>query len=335
VGSKSGIEWTTSTWNPITGCSRVSPGCRRCYAETQAAGRLKNSPRYEGTTADGRWTGTILRHEDKLGQPMSWRDPRRIFVNSMSDPFHENLIGDPEGLDFLARMFAVMIVTPRHDFQLLTKRHEEMAATLTDPAFRARVRVAAWEIIHRPKRPRPPSDRVAAWLRDIEQPWPSWLWLGVSVENAANLGRVDALRTVPAEVRWISAEPLLGELRGLNLDGIAWVVAGGESGVDARPMHPEWLRHLRSLCADADVAYLVKQWGEWVPKDDAPPGSIADDTWATQVTAAGAHGDTAPPVGSRFATMYRVGKARAGRTLDGRAWDEYPRSSSPVGIGGA
>ena len=219
----SAIEWTEATWNPVTGCSKVSPGCAHCYAEAL-------SKRFGRTTKP--WTPAnalenVVTHDDRLEQPMRWRRPRMIFVNSMSDLFHELV-----PLEFVQRVFDVMTSTERHTFQVLTKR----------PA-------RALEI----------ADALD---------WPANVWLGVSIESSRFTDRADVLREIPAAVRFISAEPLLGSLleegprrAPLDLTRIDWLIAGGESGHGYRPVHIEWVRELREACAHAGVAFFFKQWG--------------------------------------------------------------------------
>ena len=214
MGDQSAIEWTDATWNPVTGCTKISPGCKNCYAERLAA-RLQamGNPRYR----DG-FKQTL--HPDQLTLPLRWRDPRRIFVNSMSDLFHEDV---PE--EFIRRAFEIMAEAHWHVFQVLTKR----ARRLADLAPRL--------------------------------PWPSNVWQGVSVENARYASRVADLVKVPAAVRFLSVEPLLGPISQLPLDGIDWVIVGGESGPGHRLIKPEWVRDIRDQCAGAKVAFFFKQWG--------------------------------------------------------------------------
>jgi protein gp37 len=241
----SAIEWTDATWNPVTGCTKVSPGCKFCYAE-----RL--------TERFGRQLFTDIRlHPERLSLPLRWRAARRIFVNSMSDLFHEKV---PDA--FISAVFGVMAQAPQHVFQVLTKRPE---------------RLVEWH------------DSV--WCCPI----PAHVWLGVSVESAAYLWRVDRLREVDVTVRFVSAEPLLGPLTGLDLDGIAWVITGGESGgppdralvemtnrgVCPKPKGARWVSEIRDLCHARGVAFFHKQWGGRTPK-------------------------------------------AGGRRLDGREWSEYP-----------
>jgi protein gp37 len=216
VADKSGIEWTEATWNPVTGCSKVSPGCAHCYAEALSLrfGWSRKPWLPEHAEAN------VALHEERLEQPLRWRRPRMIFVNSMSDLFHELV-----PFSFIEEVFAVMAAAEQHTFQILTKRHERMAAL---------------------------APRLS---------WPANVWMGVSIENRRWAERADCLRQVPAAIRFISAEPLLGPLDGIDLDGIDWLIAGGESGRRHRPVRAEWLRDLRDECKDAGVAFFFKQWG--------------------------------------------------------------------------
>jgi protein gp37 len=228
MADRSSIEWTEATWNPVTGCDRVSAGCEHCYAMTLAK-RLKamGSPKYQ-IDGDPRTSGPgfgITQHPQALDEPRRWRTPRVVFVNSMSDLFHARV-----PMEFIRDVFDVCRDTPQHTYQVLTKR-----------SLRLR--------------------RVADKLD-----WPDNLWMGVSVENALVLNRVDHLRDVPAAVRFLSCEPLLGPLNGINLDGISWVIAGGESGPNYRPMEIGWARGIRDACRDAEVAFFFKQWGGRTPK---------------------------------------------------------------------
>jgi protein gp37 len=248
-----GIEWTDATWNPLVGCTKVSPGCDHCYAET-----LVN--RFAGTSVAFPTTfDTVnIRGEKMLTQPLRWSKPRRVFVNSLSDLFHADV---PD--EFIARVFAVMAAAPRHTFQLLTKRHARMRSLLNSPRWPEMLTEAAeWPLAFREGEP------VGLDI-DPEQPLPN-VWLGVSVEDQqwADI-RIPALLDTPAAVRWISAEPLLGPVslytrhddhpvHGGRLD---WVVVGGESGPSARPMSAEWARSLRDECARAGIPFLFKQWG--------------------------------------------------------------------------
>lgn len=219
LADRSAIEWTEATWNPVTGCDQVSPGCAHCYAKTFAE-------RWQGVPAHPYEQGFELRlWPERIDQPLRWRRSRLIFVNSMSDLFHEDI---PE--DFIARVFDVMRRADWHVFQILTKRHERLLEL---------------------------AERV---------PWPANVWMGVSIENRRFVHRADFLRQVPAAVRFISAEPLLGPLEALDLDRIDWLIAGGESGAKHRPVRPEWVRQLRDQCRASGTAFFFKQWGGRTPK---------------------------------------------------------------------
>lgn len=240
MSDKSSIEWTEATWNPVTGCTKVSPGCAHCYAETFAE-------RFRGVPGHPYQQGFDLKlWPERLSLPLTWKRPRRIFTNSMSDLFHLDV---PE--TYIRQVFEVMAQAHWHTFQVLTKRPERATA-------------------------------LASSL-----PWPPNVWMGTSVENQAFTTRIDALRQIPAQIRFLSCEPLLGPLM-LDLRGIDWVIVGGESGHGARPMQPAWARDIREQCAQASVAYFFKQWG--------------------------AHDESGR----------RVGKKRAGRVLDGRTWGALP-----------
>jgi protein gp37 len=228
MAGASSIEWTEVTWNPVTGCDRVSPGCDNCYALTLAK-RLKamGSPRYQndgGAGTSGPGFGLTC-HEDLVELPLHWRKPRLVFVNSMSDLFH------PEVPDaFIARVFDTMKAADQHTFQILTKRPQRLA-----------------QMAH-------------------QLPWPSNVWMGVSVENARYRFRIDHLRRVPAKVRFLSVEPLIADVGELDLGGIHWVIVGGESGHNARPIEEQWVTSIRDQCVDAGVAFFFKQWGGRFPK---------------------------------------------------------------------
>ena len=219
MGNHSAIEWTDATWNPVTGCTKISPGCKHCYAE-RLAERLQamGNPRYRNAFA-------LTLHPDQLDLPLRWRQPKQIFVNSMSDLFHEAV---PE--DYIRRVFEVMVKAEWHIFQVLTKRARRLA-------------------------------EVAPRL-----PWPPNVWQGVSVENASYTWRVAQLVKMPAAVRFLSVEPLLGAISQLPLDGIDWVIVGGESGPGHRPIQPEWVRDIRAQCVAARIPFFFKQWGGRTPK---------------------------------------------------------------------
>lgn len=228
MSDRSAIEWTGATWNPVTGCDRVSPGCDHCYAMTLAK-RLKamGSDKYQ-TDGDPRTSGPgfgVTIHPRSLDEPFRWRSPRTVFVNSMADLFHARV-----ALWFIREVFEVMRATPQHTYQILTKR----------------------------------SLRLRRLAHKLE--WPSNVWMGVSVENVDAFRRIEDLRQVTAAVRFLSCEPLLGPLDGINLGSIDWVIAGGESGPNFRPIDPQWVRHIRDTCTAADVPFFFKQWGGRTPK---------------------------------------------------------------------
>lgn len=304
-GSK--IEWTDATWNVVIGCDKVSPGCDHCYA-IRTAHRFQEHPNpavaaaYAGTEADDDWTGRVNLVESRLDLPLRWKRPRRIFVNAQSDLFHDQV---PD--EFIARVWAVMALAPQHTFQVLTKRHGRMRSLLSRLAFRSHVNDKAWLMLSGEDSNVTPRSGV----HPVTWPLPN-VWLGVSVEDQKRADlRIPALLDTPAAVRWISAEPLLGPVDIMNglgdswLTGIDWIVAGGESGPGARPMHPDWARSLRDQCEVAGVPFLFKQWGSHRP---SAVGSIVRG-------------------GVRF-PMVPASKTAAGRELDGRTWDEYPQAVS-------
>jgi len=327
MGYKSKIEWTDATWNPLRGCSKVSEGCRNCYAARVAARFSGEGQPYEGlaemTPHGPRWTGKVQYVMNALNQPLKWRKPRRIFVNSMSDLFHEAV---PDW--FIFEVFDVMYRARWHTFQILTKRPERM-----------------WEWV--------------TWYYEksgIERDVYPNVWLGVSVENQRVADeRIPLLLQTPAAVRFLSMEPLLGPVDLTNYlpyqyqatdewgaftdlyvqTGVDWVIVGGESGPGARPMHPDWVRSIRDQCQAAGVAFHFKQWGEWstgrrmseieIPSilSEARDGIIA----ATTIDPPRESGETryvCVDTEGRAFEMVRVGKKSAGRLLDGRTWDEFP-----------
>ncbi|MCG7500596.1 phage Gp37/Gp68 family protein [Tenacibaculum sp. Mcav3-52] len=212
--SKSKIEWTEKTWNPVTGCDKVSKGCKFCYAEVMAK-RLKamKNPRYLNGFK-------LTLHEDKIDEPRRWRKGRVVFVNSMSDLFHKDV-----PLEFIQKVFKTMNETPQHIYQILTKRSERLA-----------------EISHKLN-------------------WTDNIWMGVSVEDAEVLNRMDDLKKCGAKTKFISAEPLLGALNNMDLSGIHWVIVGGESGFKARPMEKDWVIDIKNQCDEQNVTFFFKQWG--------------------------------------------------------------------------
>lgn len=259
------IEWTDATWNPVTGCSKVSEGCRNCYAAALAP-RLAAMGQ-KGYT-DLPWTKknapkNVQTHADRLDAPLRWKKPRRVFVNSMSDLFHPLV-----PFEFVDRVFAIMALARRHTFQILTKRPERMAeySGAPDRADRIGAYMTIDAILDGPDLRDVGGDEMARWRRE-GVPWPlPNVWLGTSVEDSKVLGRVDHLRSAPAVVRFLSCEPLIGPLDGLKLDGVHWVIVGGESGPDHRPIEAWWVRDIREQTARAGAAFFFKQWGGAKPK---------------------------------------------------------------------
>jgi protein gp37 len=237
MAAHSKIEWTEATWNPVTGCSKVSPGCKNCYAERlarrlQAMGNRSYANGFEVTL-----------HPRLLELPLRWKAPRSIFVNSMSDLFHEQV-----PVEFITQVFEIMKKASHHRFQILTKRSHRLAEL------------------------------------DKELPWSDNIWMGVSVESSDYVFRIDHLRRMGAKVRFLSLEPLLGPILNLSLDGIDWVIVGGESGPGARMMSSSWVLNIRDRCLKANVPFFFKQWGG-------------------------------------------TNKCKSGRLLEGRAWDQFPKTS--------
>jgi|SRR5665213_80561 len=228
MADHSAIEWTDATWNPTTGCDRTSPGCDHCYAMTLAK-RLKamGSPKYQndGSPKTSGPGFALTLHPDALLIPYGWNQPRRVFVNSMSDLFHDDV-----PLSFIREVFAVMADTPQHEYQVLTKRSRRLA-------------------------------KVAD-----ELDWPPNVWMGVSIEDDRYVFRANHLRDVPAAVRFLSVEPLIGPVPTLTLDGIDWVIVGGESGPEARPIDASWIEDVRDMCLETETAFFFKQWGGRTPK---------------------------------------------------------------------
>lgn len=312
MGDRTQIEWTDATWNPVTGCTKVSPGCDNCYAETFAE-RFRGTPGHHFE----RGFDVVLRPE-RLDEPLKWRKPRRVFVNSMSDLFHEAI---PD--EFIVEVFARMWWAPNHTFQVLTKRHGRMRSLLPR--------------IEEPLRRREHDLALVDAPTPLTWPLPN-VWLGVSVENQrwADI-RVPALLDTPAAVRWLSCEPLLGPVdltfcAGVNAleqdwcggpgggtgaphPFVDWVVVGGESGRAARPMEPDWARGIRDACAAASVPFFFKQWGAWAPTGWRGIGRFSGKEQLV--------GPVLDDMGHRE-VIERMSKKAAGRELDGRTWDEYP-----------
>lgn len=331
------IEWTDVTWNPVRGCTKVSPGCKHCYAETFAE-------RWRGIPGHPYEQGFDLRLvPDKLDEPLRWKKPRRVFVNSMSDLFHEDVPNE-----YIAAVFGIMAATPEHTYQVLTKRSKRMrewfagldaerdqdgdvvtpTTTCADSAF-----FLARDEHGRCVNMRDDQRLDAACYAD----WPlPNVWLGVSAEDQHRADeRIPDLLATPAAVRFVSVEPMLGPVdlrqaltygRGpetsgaphlARMRGIDWVICGGESGPGARPMHPEWPFDLRDQCQAAGAAFFFKQWGEFAPM-------ILSSGRSTYVSWDGRASDKPTDESVPWVRMDRVGKKTAGRLLDGREWNEFP-----------
>ena len=270
MGTTTKIEWADATWNPVRGCTPISTGCKHCYAKTLAE-------RFRGVPGHPFEQGFDVRLvPEKLEEPLKWRRPRRVFVNSMSDLFHSEV--PPAYVD---DVFDVMRSAPQHTFMVLTKRPRVMV------------------------------------VRD----WPSNVWAGVSVENADCLWRVEALKRVPAK-RFLSLEPLLGPLEALELEGVDWVIVGGESGPEARPLHPGWVRQIRDQCLRAEVPFFFKQWGAWAP-DCLCTELVQTEGGALSLRLRPKICRTTPRPSGKPGVMFRCGK-KAAAELDGRGWMQFP-----------
>lgn len=387
-----GIEWTEATWNPVVGCSIVSPGCTNCYAMRMAArieaadeaayrkrvemtveqlsdpdaaeqtrAEMNNTrvpSHYSGTTKSSKagpvWTGKLsLAPERILTEPLRRKKPTMYFVNSMSDLFHEDV---PDA--WIDRVFAVMALTPQHTFQVLTKRSARMRDYLLTLGLWDHGRVETFRTVAVDLTGSPCA---AGAIEDAAWPLPN-VWLGVSCERQQEAdARIPDLLATPAAVRFVSAEPLLGPIalgtidlpggefevaplgwdhldRGENTDPrLDWIIVGGESGANARPMHPDWARSIRDQCVSAGVPFFFKQWGEWAPGEnverqrgsvrvaynDDPFDGIPWSFGSEILHIDGGHIDDEP-------TLYRVGKREAGRLLDGRTWDQMPGATTPA-----
>ena len=360
MADKTGIAWTNATWNPITGCTKVSQGCKHCYAEREW-GRLSVNPK--AVSYFGRAFTDVACHEERLDQPLRWRKPRMIFVNSMSDLFHESV---PDA--FINQIFAVMALANQHIFQVLTKRPERMLDW-----FATGYNNREHEVGHAMREIAAAHGFDVAGIR--EWPIPN-VWLGVSAEDQETAdARIPILMQVPAALRWVSAEPLLGPIDfeevPVGMFGplrpyqasvttfnqrINWVVAGGESGFgsNVRPMHPDWVASIQEQCEQAKVPFFFKQWGEWLPLNQMTPEYAAslyrsnrsakdgedqnelDDEYGTQcivlqkvIIHNGQVFSVDDPrsfeqdfFGTR--SVFRVGVHKAGCKLNGREWQSWP-----------
>lgn len=335
MADKTGIEWTDATWNPIVGCSIVSPGCTNCYAMSQAA-RIEamavgKPTHYAGTTVRSKagavWTGKVMMApESILMQPTRWQRPRRIFVNSMGDLFHESI---PD--EWIDRVFAVMAMAPQHTFQVLTKRAKRMRKWVGDPDdgyghinTYHRVLDRAEHMID--------GDALADF---VAPPWPlPNVWLGVSAERQQEAyDRIPDLLATPAAVRFVSAEPLLGSIKfGSALEKLDWVIVGGESGPDARPMHPDWARSIRDQCARYGTAFFFKQWGSWSPSTmvEAITGGVRSRAIDANGQTPGSPDDMDSSLlalqenPGAYQFMRFVGRKRSGRLLDAAVHHYFP-----------
>jgi protein gp37 len=375
VSGNTKIEWAEKVWNPVRGCTRVSEGCRNCYAERVAARFSGPGQPYEGVATmhnvdyarhgqplkivkEARWTGKIVTVPEALGTPLRWRKPARIFVNSMSDLFHE---GVPD--EFIDRIYGVMCLAKQHQFLILTKRPKRALEYLKSHLCVMRWGYWAAKATHDLMGGEEGTLHTAV-EKTITQP-PEWppknIWLGVSVEDQATAdARIPLLLATPAAVRWVSYEPALGlvdfhqhlprkmalsEIPGHALNdgctegktwGLDWIVAGGESGPGARPAHPDWFRVVRDQCAAAGVPFFFKQWGEWAEVNPGKPDTVHEvekqplpiDLLGCFLSRDG-HAVTREEDmrrGVKYRWMHRTGKKSAGRMLDGREHSEYPTS---------
>jgi len=362
---KSEIQWCTDVWNPTTGCTRVSAGCDHCYAFTLHDRRhaayvagAKLPPQYARPFSE------VQLMPERLAVPLRWREPRRIFVDSMADLFHADV---PDA--FIAQVFTTMALVPRHTFMILTKRPQRMQRLLRDERFQEEIGALGW-----------PNPLTGA-QRAGPTPWPlPNVWLGVSVENQEAAYRVDWLVRTPAAVRFLSCEPLIGPLDlahwlpvptddstpywgadcdetgcqapatftrpgrqfptmirecRAHVERVDWVIVGGESGRDARPMHPDWARDLRDQCVEAGVPFFFKQWGEWTEVDGPRcqrlnQAAARTGTWmrrdGTLVPRRFDGPDRHSPYGTSI--MARLGKHKTGRELDRQTWDQLPGEGS-------
>lgn len=320
--AKTKIEWTDENWNPTVGCSRASVGCSNCYAERMAR-RLQamGRPEYQSViNSRGRWTGKVAPVPSRLEIPLHWKKPRRVFVDSMSDLFHEHLF-ESGNESFIDEVFAIMAATPHITYQVLTKRPGNMLKYMNNKRRDIYIEHAL-ETIYGEK----------GWCApEFEWPLPN-VQLGASVENqdAAN-DRVPLLLKTLAAVRFLSCEPLLGPVDislflnawhecSYEIPPIDWVIVGGESGPYARAMHPDWVRSLRDQCKAANVPLFFKQWGEWAPPEIDRYGP--SEVLPLDGSCTSNRQYIAFPDGQR---MERIGKSLAGHLLDGEIWKQFPK----------
>lgn len=339
MGINTNIEWADRTWNPVTGCTRVSAGCDNCYAvgmtkRLEAMGQVK----YLNLVNEGKshFNGTVRYHEEELGKPLRWKKAQRIFVNSMSDLFHKEV-----PFEFIDRVLLTIAQCPQHTFMVLTKRPERMAEYfdgITSGSVSERLLML------------PRYAEFHSTVLNYRRGTPlANLWLGTSVENQATANeRIPHLLKVPAAVRFLSCEPLLGPVdfrkvpgfnkcgqEGVDLVRNLWVIAGGESGPNARPMHPDWARSLRDQCQAAGVPFFFKQWGEYLPWYEFQSSGVTDNYESSKYRVSIWNDDESEFEDYGFQSdesfddevcpMGRVGKKKAGRVLDGREWSEFPK----------
>ena len=315
--ARSKIEWTDWVWNPITGCSKISPGCDNCYAERMS----KRFAETWGLPADDPFKVTL--HPERLEQPLRWTKPSKVFVCSMADLFHDEV-----PFSFIEKVFREVVYNEQHTFMMLTKRPERLLSE------------QYWEDAD------PPN---GDWSKGVELtykllPWPKNLWLGVTAENQEQADkRIPILLQIPAAQRFVSVEPMLSEVKILNYLGeevkwnchgdeisrrnsLDWVICGGESGPGARPMHPEWARSIREQCKAAGVPFFFKQFGEWWPigGDGISKPEYDDQFPKTPYCWVTLDGNVFQSGASPDALMLRTGKKSAGSILDGQEWKQFP-----------
>lgn len=339
--AQTSIEWTMKVWNPTTGCDKVSQGCKFCYAEGMHKRlRAMGQPKYKHE-----FLGGAQPYEADLLKPLSWRKPTTIFVNSMSDLFHKDI-----PFEYIDMVFAVMKATPQHTYQVLTKRIDRALEYWNSKDLFKRLDAAYLKVMDKASPEGIHVISAAAYEQKNEiYGWPMRnLWMGTSVENQeAADARIPFLIQIPAHVRFLSCEPLLGpvnfsdwtypkELVGMPVEnyegsessnlkqGIDWLIAGGESGHHARPMHPDWARSLRDQCEDAGIPFFFKQWGGW--REGFIGGTPIKNMAMVCNDGSIIIGKDAIPGGKRASLMSKVGKKEAGRMLDGLEHSQYPNS---------
>lgn len=361
--SKTKIEWADSVWNVVSGCSRKSAGCENCYAEVMTKRlALMGQEKYQGLlNAQNRFNGVLKLDEKALTKPLENKTPTKYFVNSMSDLFHENM---PD--EWIDKVFAIMALCPHHIFQILTKRPGKMRDYIakrneewTDLGVSETLK--NWEVHYENYELLHTDGKLKPHLQKAEWFWESFptgeggtdpgdlyyygkiplrnVWFGVSCENPSVKSRIRVLQDIPAAVRFLSLEPLLEDLGEINLTNIDWVIAGGESGNYARPVHPAWVRSIRDQCTAAGVPFFFKQWGSWKPIDQMSdeesdkcyfplrktqsPEDIRKPRFETTILHLDGKQDFSFPAGAM--QVFRIGKKKAGNLLDGIKWEQFPK----------